>query len=227
MFGVSTGLASHLLFYIRGEHHMHAHVLFYVYITLAFGIFQYQLFDLRYELSEALTTTAVIILSYLAALFASMIVYRVHFHRLRSFPGPRLAKVSKFWHVYQARHSMNHHLMERMHSQYGSFVRTGELTLLLYSEQGYLMGAGPSELTVFVPEALPALDGPKNTCTKSAWYDLIQPLKALNTIRSKAEHDWRRRSWDKGFTTHGTDLTLSSNTACQSELCSEVSLNGD
>ena len=206
---------------------MYAHFLLYVYITLAVGIFQYHLYGLRYELSEAFTSTAMIILSYLAALFASIIIYRIYFHRLRSFPGPRLAKISKFWHVYQVRHSMNHRLMERMHSQYGSFVRTGELTLLLHSEQVLLTEAGPSELTVFVPEALPALDGPKNSCTKSAWYDLSQPLRAINSTRSKAEHDWRRRIWDKGFTTHGTDLTLSSNTAYQSALCSEVSLNSD
>ena len=50
-----------------------------------------------------------------------------------------------------------------------------------------------------VPEALQALDGPKSTCTKAAWYDLLQPIRSMVNLRDKAEHDARRRIWDRGF----------------------------
>lgn len=120
-----AGLASHLFFYIHGEHHMIAPVLFYSYIALIHAIFFYQLHILDYAYIHAVQNTASIVVAYMIPLFASMTVYRTCFHRLRSFPGPVLARVTKFWHVYQARHSLNYLVLQRLHSQYGPFVRTG------------------------------------------------------------------------------------------------------
>lgn len=74
----------------------------------------------------AFISASVIVWSYLGGLYASLIVYRLSpFHRLNRFPGPRLAAVSKLWHVWQCRDSRNHQLMERLHNQYGDFVRIG------------------------------------------------------------------------------------------------------
>ena len=61
------------------------------------------------------------------------------------------------------------------------------------------MNLGPSELTIFAAEALHAIDGPGSACEKPDWYDNILPLKSLETIRNKAEHDARRRIWDEAF----------------------------
>ncbi|KAL8651746.1 MAG: hypothetical protein Q9210_003077 [Variospora velana] len=113
-----------------------------------------------------------------------MTVYRKFFHRLRHFPGPWMAGITKFWHVYHCATSQNHLLLDRLHDEYGQFVRTG-----------------PEELTVFNPEVLRAVDGPGTSCTKAVWYDLLLPELAVNTTRSKPEHDKRRRIWDHGFTT--------------------------
>ncbi|KAL8754101.1 MAG: hypothetical protein Q9184_005223 [Pyrenodesmia sp. 2 TL-2023] len=113
-----------------------------------------------------------------------MTVCRRFFHRLRHFPGPWTAGITKFWHVYHCATSQNHLLLDRLHGQYGQFVRTG-----------------PEELTVFNPEVLRAVDGPGNSCSKAVWYDLLLPELAVNTTRSKPEHDKRRRIWDHGFTT--------------------------
>ncbi|KAL9593418.1 MAG: hypothetical protein Q9179_005896 [Wetmoreana sp. 5 TL-2023] len=46
------------------------------------------------------------------------------FHRLRNFPGPRFAAVSKLWHIWQCRDSRNHLVLEDLRRQYGSFVLT-------------------------------------------------------------------------------------------------------
>lgn len=62
-----------------------------------------------------------------SALFASMLVYRCFFHRLRQFPGPTLARASKFWHVWNCikSGSQNHMVLDGLHKKYGDFVRTG------------------------------------------------------------------------------------------------------
>ena len=79
--------------------------------------------------SLAFTNASVIVGSYVGGLFASMIVYRLSpLHRLSQFPGPPLAAISKFWHVWQCRDSRNHQLMEQLHNAYGNFVRTGMWT---------------------------------------------------------------------------------------------------
>ena len=62
---------------------------------------------------------------------------------------------------------------------------------------------GPNEVTVFTPEVKWAVDGPTNRCDKAVWYDILLPLIALNTTRSKKEHDIRRRTWDHAFTLKG------------------------
>ena len=62
---------------------------------------------------------------------------------------------------------------------------------------------GPTEVTIFTPEVKWAVDGPANQCNKAVWYDILLPLIALNTSRSKKEHDQRRRTWDHAFTLKG------------------------
>ena len=78
-----------------------------------------------------LNNASAIIGGYLLGLFSSIVLYRLSpFHRLHAFPGPRLAAVSKFWHVWQCRDSRNHELMERLHEKYGAFVHIGILRFL-------------------------------------------------------------------------------------------------
>jgi hypothetical protein len=57
---------------------------------------------------------------------------------------------------------------------------------------------GPSEITVFHPEATAAINGSHNNCSKSSWYDILLPLYALNTIRNKSQHE-RRRAWEQAI----------------------------
>jgi hypothetical protein len=66
--------------------------------------------------------------SLLGGTFASMVVYRLFFHRLRKFPGPWAAKVSKFYGASLAAKTVQYHKdVARMHEQYGDFIRTGML----------------------------------------------------------------------------------------------------
>lgn len=124
-----------------------------------------------------------------------------------------VASLVLYWRVFQSsgtsRDSRNHELLHELHEQYGNFVRTGgckRMTIV-----GHILTAaisGPSELTVFLPEALIATDGPKSTCTRSAWYDFIHPMLAVGTVRSRNQHEARRRMWDLAFSSKGIRFLL-------------------
>ncbi|KAJ9649339.1 hypothetical protein H2199_000114 [Coniosporium tulheliwenetii] len=69
--------------------------------------------------------------------------------------------------------------VQRLHQQYGDFVRLG-----------------PSELSVIHPGAVSAIHSPKSACSKGPWYNVLHPMVSLQTIRSKPEHVRRRKVWD-------------------------------
>ncbi|KAF7718299.1 Tryprostatin B 6-hydroxylase [Penicillium ucsense] len=129
-----------------------------------------------------------VICGYIATMFTSMLVYRIYFHRLSHFPGPRFARISKLWHAWHSRRRQNYRLLARLNRQYGDFVRTG-----------------PSELTVYHPDVFMAIDGPHGNCVKSEWYDLLHPKQSLVTARNKESHGQRRRQWNRGFTPQALD----------------------
>ena len=185
-FAAAAGLASHNGLFIRGEWHMRAPMLLRIYLVLAAIIFALEAGFTRAGYLQAFQTALLVIVAYVTALLGSMTIYRTIFHRLRNFPGPPLARITKFWHMVQCLGSRNDLLLDQLHQQYGNFVRTG-----------------PEELTIFNPEIFSAYDGYDNRCTKTAWYDFILPMVGLNTTRDKAFHDKRRRIWDQAFTTKG------------------------
>lgn len=141
----AAGIASHLCLFRHGEWHMQAPILFKIALALSLSIFGAQL---RYGTgfnSASLTTSLSIILSYNAALFSSVLLYRRFFHRLRDFPGPTWAGLTKFWHVFHCLDSQNHLLLEDLHQNYGQFVRTGASRLLLPVQFNRLTKLSPGE----------------------------------------------------------------------------------
>jgi len=167
---------------MRGEWHMHASQLLKTYLTLFILICILEIRLGSEDVLESIWRGSLISGSYCVGLFASIFIYRKFFHSLRHFPGPYWAGVSKFWHLYYSIESRNHLLLDSLHQKYGSFVRTG-----------------PSELTVFDPEIVRAIDFYGSPCTKPDWYDIMQPEVSIETTRSREEHDRRKRIWDHGF----------------------------
>lgn len=206
MAGVS-GVASHLCFFIYGEHHMKAPMIFRIYIAL-FMILLYVEIVVRDQAVSLGTIEAVeVSIAYVLSLLTSVTVYRKFFHRLRDFPGPFMASVTKLWQTMKTLDSQNHILLDDLYKRYGDFVRTGESSELISKGGCILIRSnfeGPSEITIFTPEVKWAIDGPTNQCNKAVWYDILLPLIALNTTRSKKEHDQRRRTWDHAFTVKGS-----------------------
>ena len=121
----AAGVLIHNSVFIYGEWHLHAtrvletHALAYTCLVLV------EAFYFNISWFAALTVSSQMLGMYGLCLMASMSIYRVFFHRLRHFPGPVLASVSKLWHVAHCLDSKSHILLEKLHNEYGEFVRTG------------------------------------------------------------------------------------------------------
>ncbi|KAK2735826.1 hypothetical protein FQN57_001103 [Myotisia sp. PD_48] len=180
-----VGVLAHHAVFKKGEWHMSAPTVFgcYVIVCAVLNLAEIFLKGLQYRNPipwRAFIFTA----TFTGSIFASIAVYRVFFHRLRQFPGPPVAGITKLWHSIKCLDSKNHLLLHGLHQKYGDFVRTG-----------------PAEVTVFSPEVLAKLDGPGSKCTKSVWYDFLLPHVGVTTIRNQPFHDQRRRVWTKGMST--------------------------
>lgn len=96
-------------------------------LALIPGLYLFELPRWNYDSVQSLIAAMEVTAAYLVTLFTSMTAYRLFFHRLRRFPGPFGARVSKIWHAWQVRSSENHLVMDKIYHQYGTFARTGEI----------------------------------------------------------------------------------------------------
>ncbi|RDW74721.1 cytochrome P450 [Aspergillus mulundensis] len=176
--GAVTGVCTHLLFYRHGEWDLKAPCILFIYIIL--GI-------IALVLDSILLTphkwALNLIIWHIAAVYISMILYRALFHRLRTFPGPFLARLSNFYATYLNFRKLHmYEEVEKLHAQYGDYVRLG-----------------PTELSITDPEAVVALYGPQAQLSKGPWYHVLHPRVSLQTERDKKVHARRRKVWDMGF----------------------------
>lgn len=74
------------------------------------------------------TTALVWSIGFFLGLCTSVFVYRAFFHRLKHFPGPFSARLSKFWAVKATVTSQNkwNKVDSELHQKYGDYVRVGE-----------------------------------------------------------------------------------------------------
>ncbi|KAF2845119.1 cytochrome P450 [Plenodomus tracheiphilus IPT5] len=119
-------------------------------------------------------------------LLSSIAIYRLGFHRLRKFPGPFAAKITKLYATRLAAKNVQYYKeLAKMHKTYGDFVRTG-----------------PREMSILRKSAVPLLYGPRSECLKSTWYGQTgnDPNQcSIHMTRDVDDHRFRRRAWDKGF----------------------------
>ena len=124
----AAGVGSHLSYFIHGEHHMEAPFLVLLLPLYFLAVFVSQ--TSSDDVYQGLKTSTLVCGTYAAALYTSIVVYRLFFHQLRKFPGPAFAKVTKFWHFFKVLDSKNYLLLEKLHQQYGDIVRTGTSVFL-------------------------------------------------------------------------------------------------
>lgn len=125
--------------------------------------------------------------------FASMTIYRLFFHRIRRFPGPFAARISRFYALYLSAKNIQYHVeLEKLHDQYGDFVRTG-----------------PREIMILRKSAVPLILGAQSPCLKSTWYSQVSRKSEgaqLFFSRDVLDHKRRRKAWDQGFSVKGMSL---------------------
>ena len=121
-----TGVLAHQLIFIHGEWHLRTS-----YIILGHGLGLLLLLCVEIGARDILDFRAIesataLAAAYLLSLYTSIGLYRLLFHRLRGFPGPIVASVIKFWHVWLCRNSQNHLVLDSLRHKYGDIVRTGQ-----------------------------------------------------------------------------------------------------
>lgn len=194
-----AGVASHLLYFIRGDHNAYAHRWILRSLT-GVGLLSGAVF---YRMGLKAIPTAVIstllAVCYFTGLFGSISLYRLFFHPLGHFPGPFWARLSNLTHVYMIRGSDNYLLMQQLHKKYGPIVRTGMCTQEGQYTEDIINPTGPSNLSINDPDAIRPVLSNASKCTKSPWYSRSLPLVSLHTVRDKKAHDARRKVFSMAF----------------------------
>ncbi|KAI1490701.1 cytochrome P450 [Biscogniauxia mediterranea] len=186
LIAIISGFIAHHGFFIRAEWHMSGVRILSTHASLA--SFTLWVLKSASDVDDSFVALITMALWYFAALFTSMTIYRLFFHATSTFPGPKLAAVTKFWHIFYIRDSRNFSFLQKLHEDYGTFVRTG-----------------PNEITIFHPEGIQALDGWDNENTKDIWYDVLQPRESAIFTRDEVEHKERRKTWTRSLSTKAMD----------------------
>ncbi|KAF9001083.1 high nitrogen upregulated cytochrome P450 monooxygenase 2 [Cyathus striatus] len=135
-----------------------------------------------YYAYEAITIAYLI--SY-ATLVVSILAYRLSpFHPLSKYPGPTLAKFTKFWGVYQNHTGKLHVTVLNLHRRYGSVVRIG-----------------PNELSITDVDAVQPVLGLNGMNKGPMWEGrrTSNTNESLISIRDAKLHQHRRKYWSKGL----------------------------
>ncbi|KAF8888085.1 cytochrome P450 [Infundibulicybe gibba] len=121
--------------------------------------------------------------NFLASLSVSVVIYRLSpWHPLAQYPGPVLARLSKWWMAYWIGKGNRHSLIQQLHAQYGPWLRIG-----------------PNEISVAHSAAIRPIYG---KMFRAPFYQgAPQDADALITTLDQAEHAARLVAWQKAFTT--------------------------
>ncbi|KAK0650609.1 Tryprostatin B 6-hydroxylase [Lasiodiplodia hormozganensis] len=167
-------------------------LLVFTYLGYLGSLLYYNLSILKLALLSALSQVAISATLFSTGFFTSLVVYRLFFHRLRKFPGPKLAAVSQFYAMSLAAKDMKLCIeIQKLHQKYGDIIRIG-----------------PRYLSIARPEAIPLVYGPPMRCVKGAWYAQTggdPQVCSLNQTRDMELHRSRRRAWDRAFSMKALD----------------------
>ena len=122
---VLCGIISHIFFLKRGEWHTLSSALVLFWSAMAIVVLIYESRETDMVAESGLSRGLVYLGLYYLSLLSSLLTYRIFWHPLRRFPGPRAAALSKLWHVYHTTNCQNHLLLDDLHHRFGTFVRTG------------------------------------------------------------------------------------------------------
>lgn len=80
------------------------------------------------------TEYLLLVTTHIVGLFLSIAIYRVYLHRLSEFRGPFIARLSNFYLTWlSAKKLQLHEEIDVLHSRYGDYVRTGDVSPIFQS----------------------------------------------------------------------------------------------
>jgi hypothetical protein len=123
---IVVGLLAHQIVFIHGEWHLKGPKVVVTHIIIATILYYIGLFLYRDNRQCNVYRITYSILGYIVSLFSGIAIYRIFFHQLKNFPGPRLVALTKLWHVWKCRDSRGHLVLQGWYEEYGQFVRTGK-----------------------------------------------------------------------------------------------------
>ena len=182
VFMALAGVVSHLAYFNRGEHHLYGARYFQIFVACYLTAIGITLEFINKSISRVFTDVSSLAISYLAGVYASLLIYRVSLGPLCKFPGPFGAKFSNLWFSLQLANHDAYKKVVKLHEIYGDFVRIGS-----------------NDLSILHPHAVEAIYGPKSKCRKADWYDISLPIVSMHLTRHQSVHDKRRRIWSKAF----------------------------
>ncbi|KAH7190031.1 cytochrome P450 [Fusarium oxysporum] len=116
----------------------------------------------------------------LLSLWLLTIIYRVLFHPLAKFPGPKLAAVSNIWYALKWTSGRYPFIMEETHRKYGDVVRIA-----------------PNELSFATAQAYDDIYGhafkDKKKFIKGSWYDVAGDHPGIVSVRDPVQHSRQRK----------------------------------
>ena len=122
--------------------------------------------------------------SYLSSLVLSTLIYRVYFHPLKSFPGSRLASLSKLYEAFLNWHGRNGSVVRDLHRQHGDFIRTGPNELAINNAEA---------VEIIWARTQPSGRGPQYAAGK------LQGGESLISTRDREVHASWKRIWLGSF----------------------------
>ena len=179
---VAAGIASHVAYFHRGEHHMYGPRYVQIFLTLYVIAIHIVILVNGDSIVHALSEVLLLAIFYLAGIYTSLLAYRVFFSPLSRFPGPIGARISNFWFSLQLKNLDAFNIVFKLHEDYGDFVRIGS-----------------NDLSIIHPKAVNAIYGSGSKCRKADWYDMTQPIVSMHMTRHQLVHDKRRRIWSTAF----------------------------
>lgn len=181
-----AGVFSHHLVFRPFEIDGYAWHLFFTYLVAFFLLIAGNVYLTKYSVVLALARALFVATAYNSGVVISIFTYRAFFHPLNRFPGPFLAKLTRFYAMNDAAKRVQaYNDIQNLHNKYGDIVRVG-----------------PRELSVNRPSAIKVIYEHPTRTTRSPWYAQVSndvTKISLNSVRILKVHKSRKRAWERGF----------------------------
>lgn len=227
-----VGVLSHHLVFRPFEIDGYAWHLFFTYLVALFLLIAGNVYLAEYSVVLALARALFVATAYNSGVVISIFTYRAFFHPLNRFPGPFLAKLTRFYAMNDAAKRVQaYNDIQNLHNKYGDIVRVGTFSSYVFinlitktsralqysnAEPSLMVIVGPRELSVNRPSAIKVIYEHPTQTTRSPWYAQVSndvTKISLNSVRILKVHKSRKRAWERGFGFRGmkSDALLLSN----------------